>query len=125
MKLHAFRHVSRTRVDNIALTLTFNGRKYVEFEDGDLNLNIDVPGYLGNGVRVVWDRTEQANEPGITYSSGGYNNYERDYSNIQRARNFAAAMDLAAQIAAGWVGDGWGDVFDSLYELSNEKVTPQ
>jgi hypothetical protein len=122
-KLHAFRRESKvTPVGSIELTLKFSGRKYVEFEGGDLFLNIDVPGYWGDGVRVAWDRAEQKDEPEIKYSSGGY---ERNYSNIQRAQNFAAAMNFAVKTAQHWVYNGWDKSFDDLYEGADEQVTPR
>lgn len=139
MKQQTFRHENTVNLDAppamqgatlVGVTVTFNGRKYLDFHGGDLRLAIDnIPGYWSTEtIRVTWDRTDASSEPQISYSSGGF---ARDFSNIDRACNFSAAMAYAASIAHSWVLDGWEKVFDAGYvsyddfELSNEKVMPQ
>lgn len=133
--LQAFKHESTVSL-NAPITMrgstqtlvevTFTGRKYLDFHGGDLRLSIDnIPGYWSTEtIRVTWDRADANSEPQIGYSSGGY---ARDFSDIERACNFSAAMAYAASIAQSWVLDGWEKVFDAGYANfeSNEKVTPQ
>lgn len=103
------------------LDLTYTGRKYVTFNGGDLSLGIHVPGYW-HGETIVLRWNLEDDEPDIKYGSGGY---ERDFSNLARARNFAVAMTFAAEVAQNWVMGGWQNAFTAEFDLADERVVPQ
>lgn len=80
---------------------TYDGSVQTYDYDGVEHLNriavtICVDGYWGSGISVRLDRLLGEDDPvEIHYPSGGY----EDYDNVQRARNFAQAMEYAALVA--------------------------